>query len=199
MGFKREEIRKILGDAYTDEIGTQLVNLHRGVLDPVKDELDSAKKDAEKYKADAEKLPGVQSELDALKKDDWKAKAERAEQDLKDYKEKVARDAQAAKVKAAYRKMLVEEKISEQAIDSILLATDCSKMTLKDDGTLDKPDDLKKEIAEKWGGFKVEVGRRGTGAETPPPGGDNGGNDTSVRDMMKKLHEARFGTAAKEN
>lgn len=195
MGFKREEIRKILGDAYTDEIGTQLVNLHRGVLDPVKDELDSAKRDAERYKTDAEKLPGVQKELDNLKKDDWKARAEKAENDLKDYKDQVARDAQAAKVKAAFKKLLIEEKISEKAIDSILNATDYSAMTLNDDGTLDKVDDLKKDINEKWGGFKVEVGRRGAGAETPPPGGDNGGKDTSVREMMKKLHEARFGSA----
>lgn len=195
MGFKREEIRKILGDAYTDEIGTQLVNLHRGVLDPVKDELDSAKRDVERYKNDAEKLPGVQKELDNLKKDDWKARAEKAENDLKDYKDQVARDAQAAKVKAAFKKLLIEEKISEKAIDSILNATDYSAMTLNDDGTLDKVDDLKKDINEKWGGFKVEVGRRGAGAETPPPGGDNGGKDTSVREMMKKLHEARFGSA----
>lgn len=198
MAFRREDIRKILGDAYTDDIGTQLVNLHRGVVDPIKDDLDNVKRDAERYKADAEKLPGVQSELDELKKTDWKAKAEKAEKDLTDYKAQVEQDAVTAKVKAAYKQVLTEEKISEKAIDSILNATDYSAMTLKSDGTLDKLDELKNEINDKWGGFKVEVNRRGGGVNTPPPGGDNGGQDTSVRDYIRKMHEARFGAAPKE-
>lgn len=198
MAFKREEIRNILGDAYTDEIGTKLVALHRGVVDPLKDDLDNAKRDAERYKKDAEKLPDVQKELDDLKKDDWKAKAEKAEKDLKDYKQKVVQDAQAAKIKDAYKKLLIEEKISEKALDSVLNATDYSSIKLKDDGTLDGVEDLKKNIAEKWGGFIVEVRKRGAGNETPPPGGDNGGKDTSIRDMMKNLHESKFGAAPKE-
>lgn len=198
MAFKREEIRNILGDAYTDDIGTKLVALHRGVVDPLKDDLDNAKRDAERYKKDAEKLPDVQKELDDLKKDDWKAKAEKAEKDLKDYKQKVVQDAQAAKIKDAYKKLLIEEKISEKALDSVLNATDYSSIKLKDDGTLDGVEDLKKNIAEKWGGFIVEVRKRGAGNETPPPGGDNGGKDTSIRDMMKNLHESKFGAAPKE-
>lgn len=198
MAFKREEIRNILGDAYTDEIGTKLVALHRGVVDPLKDDLDNAKRDAERYKKDAEKLPDVQKELDDLKKDDWKAKAEKAEKDLKDYKQKVVQDAQAAKIKDAYKKLLIEEKISEKALDSVLNATDYSNIKLKDDGTLDGIEDLRKNIAEKWGGFIVEVRKRGAGSETPPPGGDNGGKDTSIRDMMKNLHESKFGAAPKE-
>lgn len=195
--FKREEIRKILGEAYTDEIGSQLVNLHRGVLDPLKDDLDAAKRDADRYKADAEKYAEAQKELDTLKKDDWKAKAEKAEKDLSDYKAQVARDAQVSKVKEAYKKLLTEEKISEKAIDSILNATDYSKISLKSDGTLDKIDELKTEISNKWGGFKVETARRGAGVDNPPPGGDNGGKDTSIRDMMRKLHEDQFGAAPK--
>ena len=58
--FTRAEIRNILGDACTEEIENRLVALHLGVVDPLKDDLT-------KYKADAEKLPGVQKELDGLK------------------------------------------------------------------------------------------------------------------------------------
>ena len=49
-GFTRAEIRNILGDAHTDEIENALVALHIGVVDPLKDERD-------RYKAEAEKLP----------------------------------------------------------------------------------------------------------------------------------------------
>ena len=58
--FTRAEIRNILGDACTEEIENRLVALHLGVVDPLKDDLT-------KYKADAEKLPGVQKQLDDLK------------------------------------------------------------------------------------------------------------------------------------
>ena len=58
--FTRAEIRKIIGEGCTDEIENQLVALHLGVVDPLKD-------DVTRYKADAEKLPGVQKELDDLK------------------------------------------------------------------------------------------------------------------------------------
>lgn len=58
--FTRAEIRNILGDACTEEIENRLVALHLGVVDPLKDDLT-------KYKADAEKLSGVQKQLDDLK------------------------------------------------------------------------------------------------------------------------------------
>ena len=193
MSFKREEIREILGEAYTDDIASKLISLHRTVVDPIKDQLDDAKRDATKYKAEAEKVPGLQKDLDELKKgEDWKAKYEKADKDLKDYKDQVAREAETAKVKAAYKKLLTEEKISEKTLDSILNATDYSKMKLKEDGSLDEIEDLKKDIDSRWGGFKVAQRQRGEKVDNPPPG-NNGGSDNSIREMTAKWHAQRFG------
>lgn len=193
--FKRAEIREILGEAYTDDIAAKLVELHRGVVDPLKDELDVAKRDATKYKTEAEKVPGLQKDLDEAKKgEDWKSKYEKADQDLKDYKAQIARDAETAKVKAAYKKLLTEEKISEKTLDSVLAATDYSGMKLKEDGTLDKIEDLKKDIDTKWGGFKVQQRQRGQQVETPPAGAP-GGSDDSIRTLTAKWHAQRFGEA----
>lgn len=194
MAFKREEIRKILGDAYTDEIATGLVNLHRGVVDALKDELDTAKQETARLKTEADKVPGLQKDLDDLKKDDWKTKYENEKRAHDDYKAKVTRDAEVVKVKAAYKKLLTDEKISEKALESILNATDYSEMKLKDDGTLDNLDGLKKDIGEKWAGFKVETRQRGRQVDDPK-GGAGGGADSSTRDMMAALHAARYGTA----
>ncbi len=199
MAFKRQEIREILGEAYTDDIATKLVELHRGVVDPLKDDLDAAKRDATRYKAEAEKVPGLQKDLDEAKKgEDWKAKYEKAEQDLKDYKAQVAQDAETAKIKAAYKKLLTEEKISEKTLDAVMAATDYSKMKLKDDGTLDGIEDLKKDIDTKWGGFKVQTRQRGQQVDNPPAGAP-GGSDSSIRDYVRKMHEARFGAAPQQN
>ena len=196
MAFSRGELRKILGDAYTDDIASSIITLHRGVLDPLKDDLDTEKAETAKWKAEAEKLPGVQKELDDLKKDDYKAKYDQAVKDLTDYKEKVTKDAEAAKIRAAYKKLLVEEKISEKTLDAVLNATDYGKMKLKEDGTLDGIEDLKKDIADKWGSFKVTTRQRGQQVDNPPPGGDNGGADGGVRSMTAAWHAARYGAPA---
>ena len=193
MGFKREELREALGEAYTDEIAGKLIALHRSVVDPIKDQLDDAKRDVTKYKAEAEKVPGLQTEISELKKgEDWKAKYEKADKDLKDYKDQVAREAETAKVKAAYKKLLTEEKISEKTLEAVMNATDYSKMKLKEDGTLDGVEDLKKDIDTRWGGFKVTQRQRGEKVDNPPAGAP-GGADNSIREMAAKWHAQRFG------
>lgn len=195
MAFKRQEIREILGEAYTDDIATKLVELHRGVVDPLKDDLDAAKRDATKYKAEADKVPGLQKDLDEAKKgEDWKDKYEKEHQSFEDYKTKVAQDAEAVKVEAAYRKLLTEEKVSDKAMTLIIAAkkAEFSKMKLKEDGSLDGVEDLKKEINEKYADFRVSQRQRGQQVDTPPAGAP-GGSDGSVREYVRKLHEARYG------
>ena len=196
MAFKRAEIREILGEAYTDEIATKLVELHRGVVDPLKDDLDAAKRDATKYKTEADKVAGLQKDLEEAKKgEDWKTKYETEKKAHDDYKAQVARDAETVKVKAAYKKLLTEEKISEKALESVLNATDYSKMKLKEDGTLDGLDGLKKEIGEKWGGFKAQTRQRGEKVDNPPAG-PQGGSDQNIRTMTAGWHAAKYGSAA---
>ena len=193
MSFKREELREILGEAYTDDIASKLIGLHRTVVDPIKDQLDDAKRDATKYKTEAEKVPGLQQKIKEYEGgEDWKQKYEQEKQAHADYKAQVARDAETAKVKAAYKKLLTEEKISEKTLDSILNATDYSGMKLKEDGSLDKIEDLKKDIDTRWGGFKVAQRQRGERVDNPPPG-NPGGADNSIREMTAKWHAQRFG------
>ena len=95
--FTRAEISTILGEACTEEIENRLVALHMGVVDPLKDDLT-------KYKADAEKLPGVQKELDDLKAagdGGYKEKYENEHSAFETYKSDVtAKESKAAKEKA---------------------------------------------------------------------------------------------------
>lgn len=95
--FTRAEIRNILGDACTEEIENRLVALHLGVVDPLKDDLT-------KYKADAEKLPGIQKELDDLKAagdGGYKEKYEKEHSAFEAFKTDItAKESKAAKEKA---------------------------------------------------------------------------------------------------
>ena len=95
--FTRAEIRNILGDACTEDIENRLVALHLGVVDPLKDDLT-------KYKADAEKLPGIQKELDDLKAagdGGYHEQYEKERKAFEDFKATVtAKESKAAKEKA---------------------------------------------------------------------------------------------------
>lgn len=91
--------RKLLkGIGLTDEQVDTIIEAHG-------DTVDGLKEDIQRYKADAEKLPGVQKELDDLKKDngdDFKARYEKERQDFQAYKDGIAKkEAAAAKEKAA--------------------------------------------------------------------------------------------------
>lgn len=91
--------RKFLkGIGLTDEQVDTIIEAHG-------DTVDGLKEDIQRYKADAEKLPGVQKELDDLKKDngdDFKARYEKERQDFQAYKDGIAKkEAAAAKEKAA--------------------------------------------------------------------------------------------------
>ena len=197
--FKRETIREILGEAYTDEIAAKLVTAHRSVVDPLLDKVDSLQSDVTKYKAEAAKVPDLQQEIDSLKGgEDWKTKYETEKQAHEDYRNQVAQEATTAKVKAAYRKLLTDEKISDKALEAVLNATDYSKMKLNDDGSLDGVEDLKKDIDTKWGSFKVTTGRRGENVDTPPSGGASGA-DGSVRERMAERHARIYGAAPEAN
>lgn len=198
MSFKLEEIREILGEAYTDDIGRKLAKLHRTVVDPLMDQLDDAKSEAQRYKAKADKAAELQKQVDELSKgDDWKAKYEAEKKSHDEYKAQVDQEKTTSKAKAAHKKLLTQEGISDKAIDSILNATDYSKTKLKEDGTFD--DDsvaaLKKDITDRWGGFKVSTRKRGEQVDNPI----RSGGKMTREEIMKIKDPVERQAAIREN
>ena len=198
MSFKLEEIREIVGEAYTDDMGKKLAKLHRTVVDPLLDQLEDAKSDAQRYKAKADKAAELQKQVDELSKgDDWKAKYEAEKKAHDDYKAQVDQEKTTSKAKAAHKKLLVQEGISDKAIDSILNATDYSKTKLNDDGTLDDESaaSLKKDITERWGGFKVSTRKRGEQVDNPI----RSGGKMTKEEIMKIKDTSERQAAIREN
>ena len=158
MGFSRSFLK---ATGLTDEQITAVIEEHTAVTDALKKERDG-------YKEQAGKAADLQKELDGLKNgEDFKQKYEEEHKAFEDFKKKTTADAEAAKVRSAYRKLLAGEGIGEKRLDSILKVTDLSKMKLDKDGNLEGVDELKKAINEEWGEFKTTVTEKGAVVEKP--------------------------------
>lgn len=162
--FTRADIRNILGEAHTDEIENRLIAAHLAVVDPLKDDL-------QRYKADAEKLPGVQKELDDLKAastdNEWETKYNDEHAAFEKYKADVVVAAETEKVKVEYRKLLQELGINEKRFDAILRLVDFSEMKLGDKG-LENADKIKESIKSDWADYIPETHEDGADVGNPP-------------------------------
>lgn len=192
--FTRAEIRNILGEACTEEIENRLVALHLGVVDPLKDDLT-------KYKADAEKLPGVQKELDDLKAagdGGYKEKYEKEHSAFEAFKTDItAKESKAAKEKAV-RAYFKSKNITGANLDLAMRGCGEEMAALELDG--EKIKDTKSLDALVDGTYKGLVSKQtvrfDTGARF------NGGGKPMTKDEIMQINdraERRAAIAANMN
>ena len=175
MSFTRSFLKSM---SLTDEQISAIMEEHVSVTDALK-------KQRDEYKADAEKLPEVQKQLDAFKGgEDYKAKYEKEHGDFEAYKQKIAQDAETEKVKAAYRKLLTEEKISEKRLDAVVRLTDFSKMKLDKDGNLQDADKLRSDIKSEWSDYIQTEEIKGAKVDNPPKIDNNTFDSMSLTQKM---------------
>ena len=164
MGFGRKWLDEILQNEELSpkEKAQRIMDEHITVTNGLKDERDN-------YKAEAEKAADLQKQLDdQANGENWQEKYEKEHESFENFKKQTAADAEAGRVRAAYRKLLSGEGISEKRIDAILKVTDFSKMKLDKEGNLEGEEDLKTAINAEWGDFKTTVTEKGAVVEKPP-------------------------------
>lgn len=143
-------------------------------------------KERDTYKAEADKVPGLQEKLKAQSdNEDYKTKYESEHQAFESFKAKTAQDAEAAKVSAAYRRLLTEEKVSEKRFDAILKVTDLSGMKLDKDGNLTGAEKIRESIRNEWADFIVKKAERGADDSTPPDPDHNTFETMSLAEKMQ--------------
>ena len=185
------------GMGLTEEQVSAIIEEHTNVTSALKDQI-------KEYKADAEKLPGVQQELDDLKKDtsasDWEKKYNKEHSDFEKYKSDIADRERSDKIRTAYKKLLSECKVGDKHIDSILKVTDFSKMKLTEEGALESADKLKETINSDWSGFISTKDTRGADVNNPPgDGGNNNSNKTGrAAELAAKYHDNLYGKVKEE-
>ena len=141
------------------------------IIEAHTDTTEALKEDRDKYKADAEKLPGVQQELDALKAkgdDGFEKKYTDLQKEFDDYKKEQQAKADKAAVESAYKAMLKEAGISEKRISAVMRVADLSGVKLDKDGKLKDHDKLIDSVKSEWSDFIQTAGTEGARTTTPP-------------------------------
>lgn len=159
----------------------QIIEMHTEVVNAIKRERDDALEDAKKFKADSDRLPGIQKELDDYKAketqpDKYKEKYDTLKKEYDTYKGEItAKETKAAKTKA-YRDMLKDVGISDKRIDSVIKVADLNSFELDENGAIKDVDELKTSVKNEWSDFIESTGV--VGAKTPTPPTNTGGKMT---------------------
>lgn len=196
MGLTRKMLKAM---GIEDEKIDQIIEAHTETVDALKDQRD-------KYKADAEKLPGVQKELDDMKEaaqkdgeNPYKAQYEETKKAFDDFKAEVTAKETKARKTEAYRKLLKDAKISEKRLESILKLSPVDDIELDDKGEVKGADDLKKNIEKEWSDFIVTEETHGASSQNPPsnPGGkpsNGGGTKSRAAQIQAQYQQSLYGT-----
>ena len=180
----------------TDEQVDTIIEAHT-------DTVDGLKADVSKYKADAEKLPGVQKQLDDLKAagdGGYKEKYEKEHSDFEAFKSDItAKETKAAKEKAV-RAYFESKNITGANLDLAMRGCGEEMAALEMDG--DKIKDTKSLDALIGGTYKSLVSTtqiKGASPATPPGSTGNGAMTKDQIMQIKDRAERRAAIAANIN
>lgn len=180
--------RKLLkGMGLTDEQVDTIIEAHT-------DTVDGLKADVSKYKADAEKLPGIQKQLDDLKAagdGGYKEKYEKEHSAFEAFKSDItAKESKAAKEKAV-RAYFESKNITGANLDLAMRGCGEEMAALELDG--DKIKDTKSLDALISGTYKGLVSTTQTqGANPANPPANNPGSVKTREDIYKKDDKGRY-------
>lgn len=168
------------------------------IIDEHVSTVDGLKADRDKYKTEAEKVPGLEKKIKEYEADtsstEWEKKYNDEHDAFEKYKGDVAAKEKAATVEKAYRKLLKDAGIGEKHIDSIVRVTDFSNKKLDKDGNFEDIDNLKKEIENDYSGFITEKGTKGSDVATPPASNDEKPKNNRIAELAAKYHDNLYGT-----
>lgn len=166
--------RKLLkGMGLTEEQQDTIIEAHT-------DTVNGLKADVDRYKADAEKLPGVQKELDDLKgkgDDGYKEKYESEHKAFEDYKTSVAAEKTTAAKEKALETALKKIGIADKRIATVAKMAKADgfldALELDENGAAKDAAKFETSLKDGYGEFVVTTSTQGANTPNPPAG--NGG------------------------
>lgn len=201
MALSKAKVREILSAAGVDS--EHMSTAVDAIIDGNVASIEALREDVAKYKADAEKLESVQKELDALKAkggEDYKARAEKAEKELKDYKAEVAaKETRAAKEKAVKAYFEAKNITGNNLAIALRGAKDeISGIELDDKGGIKDSKALDALVDGEFASLVVKSSARGATTATPP-GSKTGGGSMTKAEILSIKDTAQRQAAIAEN
>lgn len=171
----------------------EIINAHVEVVEGLKEERDT-------FKKDAEKLAGVQKQLDdandklAKHSEDGETVPKSEYEDLKkqyeDYKtEQTTKETRQAKERAV-REMYKAIGISEKRIDSVMKVTNLDEIELDKDGKIKDAETRTETAKTEWADFIETTTTKGAKTATPPA--NNGGGKMTRADIYKRDENGKY-------
>lgn len=171
-----------------------------GIIEAHTETVDGLKAQVARYKADAEKLPGVQKDLDDLRAnngDDWKAKYEKEQGDFAAYKAKVEKDDANRVKEAKLRKIAKDAGLSEKGIEKAVKYADWDKIELDENGEIKDAPGQVKALREEWPEHIVTKVENNDPTPTPPSNQNATGNGSRAFDLYTAHQAALYGQTTK--
>lgn len=189
MALTKAQIKEILSEAgipteNIDKATTKILDGHTTSLDYLREEIN-------KYKGEAEKLPGVQKELDDLKAiktgdESYKEKYESTKKELDDLKAEITRKQTHETKENALISVFKELGIPDNWHKRVIKGFNFDELALDKDNTLKDVEALKTAIKSEWGDVIKKPVEKGADTSTPPGSSTtNTFKDLSLYDKMK--------------
>ena len=196
MALTKARVREILSEAGVDkehmsDAVEKIIDGHSNSIAALREEVDTQKALAVQFKADAEKLPGVQKELDALKAanaDSWKAKFDALQTEYDNYKGQIEAEKTLAEKQSAYRELLKDSGIAPEYQEKVLKYTDLSGVELDGKGKIKGAAAALKAVREEWPMF-LESTEEGSNIQTPNPPESGGTGKTMTREEILDIKD----------
>ena len=129
------------------------------------------KEQVETYKADAEKLPGIQKELDTLRAETQDGNAyDKLKAEYDEYKAGVQKKETLAAKRTALSEVAKDAGLTEAGIAKALKYADYESLELDEKGKLTNPQDMIKALREEWSEHVQSQQTQGAQTATPPAG-----------------------------
>lgn len=162
------------------------------VMEAHTDTVNGLKADVDRYKADAEKLPGVQKELDDLKgkgDDGYKEKYESEHKAFEDYKTSVAAEKTTAAKEKALETALKKIGIADKRIATVAKMARADglldALELDENGAAKDAAKFETSLKDGYGEFVVTTSTQGANTSNPPA--NNGGSGSITAEAFKKM------------
>ena len=179
--------RLLKGRGLTEEQVDTIIEAHTEVTDGLKEQI-------KQYKADADKLEGVQRELDDLKSagdGGYKSKYESEKAAHDELKASIAKEKAYASKESAYRELLKAVGVKDKFIETIMRADKSVIEGLKiEDGKIEGSDTLTEAAKTNWGDFIGTQQVINTRIENPPA--NTGGAKLTKAEIYAKDEHGRY-------